>query len=325
MPDFTYIVPLPSVAESNETLIAKKLIRVLDCSIDLGDDDLCTMWNSSHCPTDRDYCNPFFPGDVIYLQRKIGAGRTEGSYNYVFPKVINTSTGEPVPNPDDFLTVEFGADAKSNRYVNLIIDTANLPEEVTCFYITLKAFSCTLRGDKLIAFNSCVEDLVSAGKTEAEAQEICLENYCEPITAFSEPYCKINDCINTIVLEGQYPRVDCDGNYYGPFTSGDPNSFKLILRTYGEVFRSQFDISETLINNSRRKTKLVDSYQLVTKLVPEYVARIVAVIFAAQYTFVDGIQYEKTLVVPKNTERGKMWQITSTITRTCDEIDFTCE
>ena len=255
MPDFTYIVPLPSVAESNETLIAKKVIRVLDCSTNLDDGDLCTMWNFTHCPSDRDYCNPFIPGDKIFFQKKIGSGRTEGSYNFVFPKVIDISTGNEIPNPETFMITEIGRDANFNRYLNLIVDTSSLEPNVTCFYITLKAFSCNLNGDKLILFNQCVADLMSAGKTEAQAQEICLENYCEPVTAFSEPYCKTNDCVNTIMLQGNYTTRDCDGNYYGPFVDGSPNSFKLQIRTYGEVFRSQFDISETLVNNERRKTK----------------------------------------------------------------------
>lgn len=323
-----YMVPLPYLAEDNQTLIAKKVIRVLDCSGNLGDADLCSMWNFSHCPTDRDYCNPFVTGDIIYLQKKIGSGRFEpssSSFNYNFPKVIDVATGLPIPNPENYLTIEYGSDNKYNRYLNIIVDTSGLGDE-KCFYITLKAFSCILKGAQLTSFNQCVNDLMLNGKTLAEAQEICLENYCSPITAFSEPYCKINDCVNTIMLEGQYPVYDCEGNYYGDFNSGTvPNSFKLQIRTYGEIFRSQFDISETLINNNRRKTKLISSYQLMTKLVPEYVAVKIAYIFAAKNVFIEGVEYEKTVIIPKNTERGKMWFISATVIRSCDEIDFSCQ
>ena len=63
----------------------------------------------------------------------------------------------------------------------------------------------------------------------------------------------------------------------------------------------------------------------MTKLVPEYVAKRIAVIFAAKEVFIDGIQYEKTIIVPKGTERGKMWAISATIIQNCDETDFACD
>ena len=66
----TYNVPLTITAESNETLIAKKVIRVIDCGTDTENTNLCAMWNNTRCSNDSLYCNPFIKGDKIYFQYK---------------------------------------------------------------------------------------------------------------------------------------------------------------------------------------------------------------------------------------------------------------
>lgn len=314
------------IAESNETLIAKKVIRVLDCSSKLQDDELCSMWNFTRCPSDKDYCNPYIPGDILYFQQSQTIPRIEpspGSQNFFvsYPTVINTATGLPYDFP---VTIEEGTDESGNRiyYRNFIIDTSELT--LDCFYLKVESFFCKLKGDTLIAYNQCVEDLINQGKTELEAQSICLKNYCQPVTFYSEPYCKV--CYeHTIMLEGIYPGKDCDGVYYAEFAGGITNSYKAQIRIVGEITSTQFDIAEVKVNKKKKSTTLTENFTLYSKLLPYYAARKMAFIFAAQETYVDGVLYENAVTVPKGTEEGSMWPVKTNLQRVCNTTNFTCE
>lgn len=318
---FTY--NLATTPQSNETLIAKTVIRVLDCSNNISANELCGLWNFSHCPTDRDYCQPFVVGDKIYKQ----FFTPRNYYSYAFIHLIDIKTGLDVSQYVSPLTVERGYDKNDNLFSNLILDTAIL-ENVECFYFKIVAFTCKFKEPSEIeTFGDCVEDLKDAGKTTEEAQEICLTNMCADSmdVIYSEPYCKVV-CQNTILVEGFYPNYDCNGNFYGKFTSGSTtNSFKPQIRLMGSVEPNQYDIEETLTNRKRISARKIETFQFRTKRIPYYVAQQLSNIFASKTVTVDGTEYLRAINITKNNDEGTMWIVNSTLLQECNEINFTCD
>jgi hypothetical protein len=325
---YTYIVSLPSVAQDNKTLIAKKVIRVLDCSSNLPINESCYSWNYNHCPGDNDYCNPFIVGDKIY-QQFFGP---QGKYTVILVQVYNAATNEEIVGDYPFLTIENGVDANLVGFKNIIIDTDKF-DDIDCFYTRIKAYVCNSLQNPVILeeFEACVADLIASGKTQTQAYEICLDGLCEDATidiAYSEPYCKIECEQDSILIEGYYPKYDCNGNFYGEFSSTQKtNSYKTQIRILGEVGPVDNNIEVTFINTTKRKT----AQNFVThnirghEKMPYYVIQKIANIFASQKVYVDGVEYLNGIKISKNNEQGKMWILDENITTTCGEVDFSCD
>lgn len=317
-----YIYPLPNVAETNDTLIGKTTIRVLDCSTNVELNELCGLWNFNKCPNDKFYCQPFVSGDIIYRQ----FFSPNNYYQYVFVHVIDIETGEDIVTAQNPLSSETGVDKNNNKFLNLMIDTSKL-ENIKCIYFKFVGYTCEFKGDELTDFNACVAALVADGKTTQQAREICLSSFCpdgEEIF-YSEPFCKVT-CENTILVQGEYPNYDCNGNFYGTFTSGSAtNSHKAQVRLFGVVEPTQFDIEETLTNNKRKSAKKIETFLLRTKRIPYYVAQQLSNIFASKTTTVDGVEYSRAVNIAKNNDEGSMWIVNSTLLKECDEINFTCD
>lgn len=318
-----YTYPLVSVEESNNSLIGKLTIRVLDCTNNVKANELCGLWNFSHCPSDKDYCQPFVTGDIIYKQ----FFNPKNYYSYSFIHIIDAATGEDINTYANPLSIEQGYDKNETLFSNLLIDTSLL-EDIKCFYIKVVAFTCKFREPADLAeFNACVADLVAGGATTQEAREICLTNLCPENmdVVYSEPYCKVT-CENTILVQGYYPNYDCNGNFYGTFTSGSTtNSFIPQIRLYGSVEPNQYDIEETVVNGKRKAAKKMETFLFRTKRIPYYVAQQLSNIFASKTITVDGEEYLRAINISKNNDEGRMWIVNSTLIQECDEINFTCD
>ena len=319
--NFTY--DLATTPESNETLIGKTVIRVLDCSNNISANELCGLWNFNRCPSDKDYCQPYVVGDMIYKQffnpRKY--------YSYSFIHVIDAATGTDAVVYSTPYSIEQGYDKNDNLFTNLFIDTNKLPN-TNCFYFKIVGFKCRFKEpEEIEAFAQCVKDLKDLGYSTAEAKEICLTDTCAESmdVIYSEPYCKVT-CQNTILVEGFYPNYDCNGNFYGTFTSGSAtNSFKPQLRLMGSVEPNQYDIEETLTNRKRISARKIETFQFRTKRVPYYVAQQLSNIFASKTVTVDGTEYLRAINITKNNDEGTMWIVNSTLLQECNEINFTCD
>ena len=317
-----YTYDLVGAIETNNSYIGKKVIRVLDCQNNISLNELCGLWNYNKCPNDKWYCQQFVTGDIIYKQFIT----PRNYFNYGFIHLIDVATGEDIVSYASPLTYEFGYDKNDNLFSNIMIDT-NLIDETKCFYIKIVNFSCNLRGVILTEFNDCVSALEGEGKTTSEAQETCLTNLCPDSMAvyYSEPYCKVT-CENTILVQGEYPNYDCNGNFYGTFTSGSStNSFIPQVRLFGTVEPTQFDIEETLINNKRKSAKRMETFLFRTKRIPYYVAQQLSNIFASKTITIDGVEYLRAINITKNNDEGSMWIVNSTLVQECDEINFTCD
>lgn len=319
MQTFTYNQSPAQTPESNDTLIAKKVIRVLDCSTNVYDEDACSLWHYTKCDADKDYCNPYVQGDIIYIQKYLTD--IERKKIEVIAEVFNSATDTVITTTG--LTTEKGTDSNGVGYINFILDTTDITAR--CFYIRIKIFACRLGKTDTDDYNDCVADLVGDGMTEAEAKLICLANFCDPITIYSEPYC-LAPCQNTIVLEGYYPGHDCYGNYYGTFTGNVTNSYKNKIRVFANIESQNFTIEETTTNGTKRTgTQMSENFLFRTTFgIPYYVANKIASIFAAKYVYADSFLYTNTNSVEKNNDESSMWFVSTTMVRVCGDVDFSC-
>ena len=288
----TYTVPLVLSAEDNKTYANKYSILIKDCS-DFGDPTSeCDGWNFNFCPNDDKYCQPFISGDLIYSQFKFNNKK----YAYSSVEFINTETGEDFYS-SAAVTSQVGIDSINNKYINAIIDTSNaIFIGVNCFYIKYT-----------------LTELVGGAKVYFTV----------------EPYCLVKCDIQTLLIEGSYPSgYDCFGGYYGDLNVGgsrDTNIYKPIFRVYGVVESDGFDFEETVMNNRRIKSKQSERFWLMTKKIPYYVVKQLAVCFNSQLVTIDGVEYTGTIKLNKNFDEGSMWIIKENIYRVCDEITFTCK
>lgn len=318
-----YTYPLISEAESNDTLIATTVIRVLDCNNSVQSNSLCGLWNFSRCPADKDYCQPFVSGDVVYKQ----IHAPKNYYQYSFIHIYDADSGAEITNTTDLLTTETGFDSNDTIYSNFIINTDKLVG-VKCFYFKYVGFTCKFKEPSDIAdFNTCVNDLIASGKNTQEAREICLTSMCpnNMDVMYSEPYCEAR-CQDTLLIEGHYTKYDCNGNYYAPFIAAPTtNSYVSQMRIYGVVEPSEFLIEEVIVNTTKKSSKQIKIVNLLSKPLPFYVVEQLATIFNSQYVKVDGITYEGHTNLSKNNEEGLMWIIKTPLRISCDDINFTCE
>jgi hypothetical protein len=214
-----------------------------------------------------------------------------------------------------------GQDADLNRYLNVQIDPTDF--ENRCFYYGLHFFTCTPSG--LILALCIASKIAGEGLSYQHAALECYQTLCpdeEPFTIYSEPFEEVK-CRNSVLVEGEYPTYDCNGNYYGPFLSG-PNTHKVSFRVYGEVDQQDYGFTAVFQNNAKKSTKKQETWLFRTPKIPPYVANMLAVAWNSKVLTIDYVEYKEATEINKNNEDGKMWIVESTLTRDCDEITFTC-
>jgi hypothetical protein len=187
-------------------------------------------------------------------------------------------------------------------------------------------FNCT---PNEIIYDACVATKIGEGKTPEEAELECSIQVCGSGVSqiFTEPYCRVK-CENTILIEGYYPGHDCNGNYYGEFTTDigvAPNDFKAQIRLIAELVKENFIFTKTVVNNKNQTSTQTDSFALRTGLVPPYVADKIALCFNAKELYIDDIEYIAGAEFEKNNEQGQMWVVNTQVNKKCSEINFKCE
>lgn len=319
MAKYTYTINKATVLQDNRTYANKRIFKIKECENTLIQNNLTDLWNENLCGQDEAYCQPWVEGDRIYFQYR--NDRDESFTKIV--KLINKETGEIISTPLS-VTTEDGVDANGTSYLNVIIDTTNL--EICCFYLRISLFFCDV--DPTLLAN-CIASQADSPLSADTIFYNCMVSLCGEeniVEVFSEPYCKVI-CEDTLLIQGTYPKYDCDGGYHGPFDEdyNPDNSYTLSIRVVGEINQENFQIAETIVNDDKTASKMTSTYRLMTPKIPPYVARQIANCFNAQVLTIDGIEYKRGVAVEKNNDQGNMWIINSQLLRICDDINFTCE
>lgn len=307
--------------ENNETYAAKRSYKIRPCQNTLIPNNQADLWCNNLCSQDEEYCNPFVKGDKIYFQYF----SDNSTLWKVLPKIYDTNTGLIIPSVA-YITTQSGTDANGNAYLNLVIDTLNLP--IDCFYLSVYLFACEVNP---VQYTTCYNDAIAGGATPEEAEFDCSVYLCgEGVSQIiSEPYCA-RPCEKTLLLEGIYPAYDCNGKYYGQLSVGSPPSiqasiYKAQIRIPAELNKQAFSFTNTVVNGNKQSSKQKTVYQLLTPLLPPYVAEQIAVCFNAKQVFVNGMEFDSGPDLTKNNDEGQMWLINAKLTSDCQEINFTCE
>lgn len=316
-------VPVSYTAEDNLSYINKTSVLIKDCSQLGNPNPECNGYNFNRCPNDSSYCQPFVKGDVISLQFAINVKK----YKKIFVAFVNSATGQ---EQTVVYTTESGTDSLLTHFLNVIVDTnQSIFDTMTCWFVKIKMYGCLLeQGNTAQAYFTCVDHKQSFdGMTAAEAAASCYEEQCN-IADFiaSEPYCAVRCDEQTLLITGLYTKYDCDGHYYGAFTSGSAtNSFMASHRVRGIVEPNGFTFDKTVVNNKYVKSAQKETFILFCKPVPYYVAQQIAICFNSKDLQIDGVSYTGGLTLNKNFDEGSEWIIKENIYLNCDEINFTCD
>lgn len=300
-----------TVTLSTSTLVIKKEILFKECVPGITDDD-CPLWNFNHCPNDDDYSNPFIKGDKIYFQYIMDSLKND------IGTVVLVDNGSS-EEYSEFVTIQKGYDADGKYYVNIIVDTQNIPPGITCWYLKIELVSYSQN-----TLNSCIINAISEEEmTLEEAQESCREEVGVVGILYTEPFFS-SPCVGTVLIQGVHSKYDCDGNYYAAFADGSANDYSASVRVRGEVIQEGFEFIEKLQNNKRQSVQKRRQYKLNTIKLPPYVVEIIAKCFESKTLTIDEVEYLGGVKLQKQFEEGQMWIINTELNRLCDENNFNC-
>lgn len=322
MGNYKFNVPIVYAPQTNSSFTAKRTYKIRECKESLTANNAADLWCNNLCSQDEKYCNPFILGDKLYFQYF----NDSTSYWKVLPKLINFADDSVIPSAA-MITTQTGKDAAGNNYLNFVVD---IPQDfaVECFYIKIYLFACDVNE---LSYQACYNAAIGSGKTPEEAELECSITLCGPGVSeiISEPYCLVK-CEKTILVEGFYPKYDCNGNYYGDLSSGTPpatvaNIYKPQIRIPGEIAKESFSFDSVIVNNKKQKSTQSQVFRLYTPKIPPYVADKLAVIFNSEKLIIDGQEYRPSEELTKNNEVGQMWIINTLITKNCEQISFNCD
>ncbi len=310
---FTCEIPVTYTPEDNQTYIKREGFNVVECTeIPLGDS--ADFWNCNVCGSDEKYEQPVLETDTVREQFRINNNTFKEYRAFLFD-----GNGDVIEDTNG-ITLNFFADGFVNQYMNVTLDVSNIPSD--CFYYRIFAFEALVdEGD----LETCVDVKLSLGRGPKEAAVLCLfELYPDLTQKYSEMFRKTNDeCENTLLLEGEYPYYDCNGNYYGVQQTGDNNTHTLSMRIPATIEKTEYNFEESIIFNTKRSSKQLDTFLLRTEKLPPYVVAKLALIFNSKTITIDGVDYKGGKKLSKNFEEGRMWIINTTLTQECD-LDFLC-
>ncbi len=313
---FIYVVPITYSPEDDETYINKKSVMSLECT-PVPENDLNSLWNCTRCGNDDNYCTPVEDADIIYHQFMINDPEVLLYAIFVYDGNGNIVESAAATNVYTVQDKENG-----NNYLNINVDVSLLSTK--CFYLAVYGFKCVIDG---AAVATCTEDRMAAfGESYSQASFTCLTEACEEYnTYFTDMYCK-QDCQDTLLIEGEYPLYDCEGNFYGiPYLGNTSQQHKLKFRVPAEIEITDYSFEETIVNNKKTKAKQIENWLFRTQKIPPYVVAQIAKAFNSRTFTIDGVAYTNANNLTKNFEEGRMWIIQETLQKECDEINFTCE
>lgn len=312
---FVYTQPIVYSPTDNETYINKISIKALQCS-PLPQNDLSSLWNCTRCGNDDNYATPVEAGDIIYQQLIVNDPSVTLYAIFVFDtnnNIIESSVATNIYQVQDVLD--------GNNYLNINVNADGINSD--CFYFGVYGFKCVIDA---AAISICTTERMKVfGESYSLASYTCLLGACNDYDIYYTDMYSKQKCGNTLLIEGSYPAYDCDGNFYGvPYNQDPSTQHKLQIRVPGTIDISDYTINETILNKKKVKSQQMTAYLLQTQKIPPYVIEQMAKIFNSQLTTIDGITYEKAVKLTKNFDEGRMWIVSETLVKNCDEINFLC-
>lgn len=313
-PHFTCEIPISYTAEDNLTYIQKATIDVVEC-VNIPLSTTKDWWNCNLCGSDEKYSQPVLDSDVLRYQYIINENGVNNYQAYLFDgddEIIEDTAG---------IEMEIFTDGFKNKYLNITLNIEDIPSD--CFYFRIYAFPDAFdEGD----LEDCIDVKLSLGRGAKEAELLCrIEQQADATIYYSEMFRKTNDeCENTLLFECTYPYYDCNGNFYNASPQTGTNGYNsLKVRVPATIEKSDMNFEEVIVFNTKRTSKQTDTYLLRTEKLPPYVVEQIALMFQAKSFTIDGVTYKGGKKLSKNFEEGRMWMISTTLTRDCD-LDFLC-
>lgn len=310
---YTCEIPMTLTPEDNQSYANYIELPVVECK-EIPLNSTADFWNCNLCGSDTRYEQPVIAGDTFRIQIPITNAEYSFYYAYLFDSDDNI-----IEDSGGIIQAEIW-DGFRNKFLNIQLIADNIPSN--CFYIKIFAFADPIDEGTLAA---CEIVKIYSGRGEKEAELLCLIEQQPTYGEFySEIYRKVDEnCEDLLLIEGEYARFDCRGNFYGvPQIGTDQHELK--IRIPGTIERTEYNFEETIVYNTKRSSKQSDTFLFRTDKLPPYVAEQLALIFNSKSITIDGVVYRGGVKLSKDFDDGTMWIISTTLQRECDELDFLC-
>lgn len=150
---------------------------------------------------------------------------------------------------------------------------------------------------------------------------------------YTEPY-KFVNCENTLVIESDYPKLDCNNYWYGGVYLqvlgnkyiGNPFFYSNKIRIPAYIERTSFEITKEFLGLklTTKTSQMTENFQLLTERVPERIALLLANILTGEKVYIGNGEFVVSGSVSKNNEIGNQWFIESELKRINCALTFSC-
>lgn len=257
------------------------------------------QWNCTKKKFDLPYYLPFESGDIIMLQTLFNDGYNINPKNPSDTDLIDISFLDEGGDVVDGLTISnickvmVGWNGEQSYQV-ISIDTAQLPNDLRCFTVMIKAIKAVRDG-----YGNVTSTSVS--------DQVCTEHF------------RIVECDTTIKVRSLYDRYDCFGNWYGaPITyAGDYLIYNNTLRYDGFIRDSGMQVTKEADGDNITSITTRKTFDLTLRNpIPPYLKNtLYGQHFSGLVLLVDGIEYK---VTEAQTEAfGNMFKVQQEVWQEC--------
>jgi len=291
-------------------------------------------WNCSPCLSDLPYQNPVIPGDDLYFQFQqidnLNGQDPNGSFPYGWGDFGFVNGFIKDCCSGDFLTDSFGVPISvinySSQYFVGVFPVTDYKGDTTWQNIQQIVID-----DLLSLQNDLLNQFPDGGG--CFYFDWCF-NYDDIATRYclcSEPYKFVKCDDTTILLEGVFPRMDCQRYWYGDGAAmvgnGTPITYRNQYRVKGSLELQSYELAKEFVGTLQKTTtsEMNENWLFRTAHVPVRVARMIANIFAAQEVFANGFSYVVEGEIPKNNDLGTHWFIDAKLKRINCSKTYSCQ
>lgn len=281
----TVIYPVPYVPISANTYSRRAAVPIRYACVSIPPNFISEQtdgWNCNLCGGAKLFYQPYVKGDIIPFQTQFADNYnnpnttiTAGFYGaltpvdyYVKVEVLDGSGTMVFDAIEDFCSDYWvGHSVKTGSLQTWFVNTGLFPTNLTCWQLKITYYK--INQDTLLP----------------EIERVI----------YSEQYKEVNECEDTVKIEGYYSNYDCNGNFYSTVSNylGTSNlAFYTSLRVFGEVEYFGETVSET--TNDRGiviSSVITNNYKILSSLVPSYFYMKVSQAVRGSAVYVNNEQY----------------------------------